>query len=55
MQAVMLWQAKHVKSDIEEPFIIGPKGELFTGKGKTYTPSSVVRSDEINVIAKNKV
>ena len=34
MQAVMLWQAKHVISSSNEPFKVNGKGEFSVGKGQ---------------------
>lgn len=55
MQAVMVWQAKHIDNSDSEPFIVGPKGELFTGKGEAHKVAQAPKFDEDNLIAKHKV
>lgn len=55
MQAVMIWQAQHVNNQSAEPFIVGPSGELYTGKGGLYQPSPVVSRDPGVTIIKSKV
>lgn len=53
MQAVMLWEAKNIGNTPGEPFVVGSNGELYTGKGQTYQPASIVLDDKM--IIKNKV
>ncbi len=55
MQAVMYWQAKHNSSPDLEPFVVGSKGELFTGKGESHKVVSVKKIDEPDIIYKQKV
>ncbi|MCW8876895.1 MAG: YeaC family protein [Kangiellaceae bacterium] len=55
MQAVMLWDAKHVGNKNEEPFVIGEKGQLYTGKGESHKTATPEKVDVKSIIAKNKV
>ncbi|WP_196138146.1 DUF1315 family protein [Aliikangiella sp. G2MR2-5] len=55
MQAVMLWEAKNRGNQDNEPFVVGSKGELFTGKGESHKVASSPKVDDASVIAKNKV
>ena len=55
MQAVMLWEAKNLSNEHNEPFVVGPKGELFTGKGESHKLTSSTKIDDQEIIIKNKV
>ncbi|WP_168204225.1 DUF1315 family protein [Aliikangiella coralliicola] len=55
MQAVMLWEAQYIGNKENEPFIVGSKGELYTGKGKSHELTPAPEVDDPNIIAKNKV
>lgn|GEM_PF-789682 len=55
MQAVMLWEAKHRGNREGEPFVVGSKGELYTGKGESHKLASSSKFDDQKVIVKNKV
>ena len=55
MQAVILWQAKNVDNPDFEPFVVGPNGELFTGKGESHKVTQSDKYDENSLIVKHKV
>jgi uncharacterized protein YeaC (DUF1315 family) len=55
MQAVMFWQAQHLKSSDSEPFVVGPNGELFTGKGESHKSPQAPKYNDADVIIKKKV
>lgn len=55
IQAVMIWEAKHIGNKDAEPFVIGSQGELYTGKGESHKVATATIMDDDNLIAKNKV
>lgn len=55
MQAVMFWQAKNVDNKDSEPFVVGPKGELYTGKGESHKIQASPKYQNANLIVKKKV
>jgi uncharacterized protein len=55
IQAVLLWEAKHLGNQHQEPFVVGSKGELYTGKGESHKLSQSTKYDDQPIIVKNKV
>jgi uncharacterized protein len=55
MQAVMFWQSKHMDNSESEPFVVGPNGELFTGKGESHKVAQAPKYNDAEIIIKNKV
>ena len=55
MQAVMFWQSRHAENSDSEPFVVGPNGELFTGKGESHKSPQAPKYSDSDIIIKKKV